>query len=141
MEHIGIEAADRTLSSTTQLVMRNAIHPVQRRFATEFAQFRYPRLAGRHGRFFSDTYFGPRSLRQNKMGQIFVNDIDFVKHIPMQTKSQAGDALVEFIQDVGIPSDLHTDNAKELTEGKWAMNVKKFQIKQTETEPFSPWQN
>ena len=37
----------------------------------------------------------------------------------MQAKSGAGDALNEFIQDIGIPSELHTDEAKELTLGKW----------------------
>ena len=47
--------------------------------------------------------FGPKSLCQNAMCQIFVNDIDFVKCIPMWLKMQAGDTLEEFLQDVGIP--------------------------------------
>jgi hypothetical protein len=37
----------------------------------------------------------------------------------MKLKSEAGFALQEFIQDVSVPSILHTDGAKELTEGKW----------------------
>jgi hypothetical protein len=32
---IGLEAAERTIQATTQLVVRNAVHPIQRRFRTE----------------------------------------------------------------------------------------------------------
>jgi hypothetical protein len=37
----------------------------------------------------------------------------------MQAESQAGDALLEFIQDIEFPSSLHTDDAKAETLGKW----------------------
>jgi len=59
----------------------------------------------------------------------------------MKSKSEAGHALLEFIQDIGIPSSLHTDNAKEMTSGQWETIRKDHQIKQTVTEPFSPFQN
>jgi hypothetical protein len=64
---IRLEAAERTLQAMTQLVVRNALHPIQRHFRTEVAQLRYNCLSGRHGRFYSDTMFGPKSLRQNSM--------------------------------------------------------------------------
>jgi hypothetical protein len=32
---IGLEAAERTIQATTQLVVRNAVHPIQCRFRTE----------------------------------------------------------------------------------------------------------
>jgi len=138
---IGLEAAERTLQATTQLVVRNALHPIGRRFRAEVAQLRYNRLSGRHGRFYSDTMFGPKSLRQNSMCQIFCNDVDFVKCIPMRMKMQAGDALEEFLQDVGIPADMHVDEAKELNLAKWGTVVKKFGIRQTQTEAYTPEQN
>ncbi len=75
------------------------------------------------------------------MGQIFVNNIGYTHFIPMEAKSEAGYALQEFIQDVGIPCTLHTDGAKVLTEGKWRDVCKTFGIKQTFTEPHSPFQN
>jgi hypothetical protein len=53
------------------------------------------------------------------MGQLFVNDIGFMRFIPMKLKSEAGYALAEFIQDVGVPASLHTDEAKELNLGTW----------------------
>jgi hypothetical protein len=49
----------------------------------------------------------------------------------MKLKADAGHALLEFIQDIGVPSALHTDNAKEMTSGKWETVQKDHQIKQT----------
>jgi hypothetical protein len=62
------------------------------------------------------------------MGQLYVNNDDFVKFIPMKKKSDAPETLVEFCQDIGIPSELHSDNANELTKGRWGELVKKYQI-------------
>jgi len=138
---IGLETSAKTLTATTQLTIRNAIHPIQRRFRTEVAQLRYPRLGGRFGRFSSDTIFSKTpSIRGNTCAQIFVNNIDFCRLIPMRRKAEAGDALVEFIQDIGIPSEMHNDDAKEQTLGKWKQTMQKFQIKQTLSQPYSPWQ-
>jgi hypothetical protein len=39
--------------------------------------------------------------------------------VPMKLKSDAPDALRQFIQEIGIPSQIHTDDAKELTLGRW----------------------
>mmetsp|Transcript_12766 Transcript_12766/g.18323 ORF Transcript_12766/g.18323 Transcript_12766/m.18323 type:complete len:92 (-) Transcript_12766:3255-3530(-) len=54
---IGHDTSATTLKATTQLTNRNAIHPIQRRFRTQAAQLRYPRLGGGFGRFSSDTMF------------------------------------------------------------------------------------
>lgn len=43
--------------------------------------------------------------------------------------------MLEFIQDIRIPSSLHTDDAKELTSGHWDQVRKDHGIKQ------SPFQN
>jgi hypothetical protein len=59
---IGLETAKRTLQATTQLAIRQALHPIQRRFRTEVMQLRYPRLGGRHGRFYTDTLFSRTRL-------------------------------------------------------------------------------
>jgi len=45
----------------------------------------------------------------------------------MEMKGQAGDALLEFIHDVGISIELHTDDVKEQmsANGKWQqVNIK-----------------
>jgi hypothetical protein len=74
------------------------------------------------------------------MGQMFTNDIHFTKFYPMRAKSEAAEALVSFMQDIGIPSDLHSDDAKELTQGKMGELLCKFWIKGIQSEPYSPWQ-
>ena len=37
----------------------------------------------------------------------------------MKTKAEAGYALQDTIREIGIPSHIHTDGAKELTQGRW----------------------
>jgi hypothetical protein len=74
------------------------------------------------------------------MGQIYTNDINFTKFIPMKKKSDAPDTLLAFMQDVGIPSDLHSDDAKELTQGRMGEITRKAWIKTSQSEPYSPWQ-
>jgi transposase len=75
------------------------------------------------------------------MAQLFVNDVKYLRIMPMRKKSEAGLALLELIQDIGIPSALHTDGAKELTQDRWKAVCDEYGIKQTITEPYSPWQN
>jgi hypothetical protein len=47
----------------------------------------------------------------------------------MQRKSEAGFTLLDLIQDIGIPSALHTDGAKELNQGKWKAICSDFGIR------------
>jgi hypothetical protein len=58
----------------------------------------------------------------------------------MKTKSEAPNTLISFMQDIGIPSHLHSDNANELTQGKMRELLKEFWIKPSQSEPHSPWQ-
>jgi hypothetical protein len=44
------------------------------------------------------------------------------------------------MQDIGIPSDLHSDDAKELFQGRMKELMRKFWIKGSQSEPYSPWQ-
>ncbi len=136
---LGLATAARTLDVTTQKGIRNAVHPLHRRYRTNQQQLRYNQLSSR---FYSDTMFSKtKSVRGYTMGQVFVNDLEFTRFIPMKSKADAGDALNEFVQDVGAPSALHTDDAKELTEKHWGKAWKALGIRQTLTEPYSPWQN
>jgi hypothetical protein len=49
------------------------------------------------------------------MGQMCINDVHFTKFYPIMSKAEAPDTLIELIQDISIPSVLHSDNAKEWT--------------------------
>jgi hypothetical protein len=104
-------------------------------------QLHYPCLGGRHGRFYTDTFFAKSpSLTGCQMAQLYTNDVHFTKVFPMKHKSEAHHTLVQLMQEVGIPSALHSDDAKELTQGKMAEVIKKAWIHPTQSEPYSPWQ-
>jgi hypothetical protein len=116
---IGEAAAAKTLRVTTQMGIRNCLYPIERRFRTKQSQLRYPQLSGRHGRFYTDTFFASvPAIDGSKCAQLFANDIGFSKIYPMRLKSEAPNALQCFIHDVGIPQVFHIDNAKELLEGR-----------------------
>ena len=59
----------------------------------------------------------------------------------MKSKSEAGNALTEFFEDKGVPTVMHTDGAKEFTQGRWKEILSQHGIKQTFAEQYSPWQN
>ena len=104
---IGLHTASQTLRVTTQKGIRNAVHPITRRYATKQSRLRYNQLGSQHGRFYSDTFFASsKSTRGNSMAQMFVNDIKYMRIFPMKKKSEAGNTLLELIQDIGIPASL-----------------------------------
>ena len=59
----------------------------------------------------------------------------------MQSKSETHETLNAFIHEVGIPYELHSDDAKGLMEGKFKQICRDYGIKTTYNEPHSPWQN
>ena len=100
---------------------------------------RYPNLKGK---WYSDTFFAKiTSVRQNTCGQIFTNGLGFDIPFPLATKGDALLGLDKFIQDVGIPQVLITDEAKEETLGAWLTTCQKYQIKMEQTVPYSQWRN
>ncbi len=101
------------------------LYPIERCFRTRQAQLRYRQLSGRHGQFYTDTFFSSvPSLSGATMAQLYVNDLGFTKVYPMKTKTETSVSLSAFIYEVGIPNPLHSDNAKELTHGKFKIICK-----------------
>ncbi|MEL6803179.1 MAG: hypothetical protein AAFO91_05255, partial [Bacteroidota bacterium] len=136
---IGIETAAKTLAVTTQHGIRNVTTPATRRFKTKAPAIRQFKLPGR---FYTDTMFGSvKSIRGHKCAQVFTNGEGFDYFLPMKTKGDAPWALQSLVHDYGVPTWITSDNAPELSEGKWAKTVREYQIRQTWTEPYSPWQN
>jgi hypothetical protein len=61
---------------------------------------------------------------------------------PLQTKQQAPDALMKWIHDIGVMSDLVYDGSKEQGGGKhWKEIEQRHHIHCHVTEPHSQWQN
>jgi hypothetical protein len=72
---------------------------------------------------------------------LFMNDVGFMKFFPLQTELIGQKNLVEFVQLVGIPPALHSDNANIFKEGVFKKTCQKYGIPQTFTESMTPWQN
>ena len=67
----------------------------------------------------SDTFFSEeKSLLGNTCAQMFCAPPGFVDVYPMKAKSEAGNALGDFVNDWGIPQFLSTDQAKEEWDGE-----------------------
>jgi hypothetical protein len=140
--NIPLKTAAQTIQVTTQKGIRMSIHPLHARYRTKQAQLWYNQLGGRHGRFYTDTMFAQiKSTRGNDMAQIYVNDINFTRVFPIRAKSEVGDTLVDFIRDIGIPSKIVSDYAKETMGAKFKLVADDHQIPRNVTEPYSPWQN
>ena len=139
---IGLKAAERTITATTQLLRRDLKGDISRRVRTKVHQRRYRQLDGYLGRFSSDTFFSKcNSLRGNNCFQLFTNKASFTKAYPMELKGDAPFALNKFIHEVGVPTEMHTDGSKKQSSGQWRKTCQKHAIYRTWNEPYSPWQN
>ena len=137
---IGIKTVERMLKATTQLGVQSAIHPLHCRYSTKEFRYRYNQLSTK---LHEDVIFSSvPSLSGNTCGVIFVNNLGFLHIVQMKSKSQAGKVSTAFFEDKGAPTVIHTDGAKELTQGCW-LEILSQQggIKQTFAKPYSPWQN
>ena len=77
--------AAKTRQVTTQKGIRSFTGHLTCRFRTKQATLRYDQLGGRHGRFYSDTFFSAvKSIRGNTLGQLFMNDAGFYHFVPMK---------------------------------------------------------
>jgi len=84
--------------------------------------------------------------RQDMAAQVFSNGKGCVEFVPVQNKGRCHDALLSFINDVGISGHLVSDGAKEQGElgaYKTYLNEvqRKYNIYQTFIQPHLPRQN
>ena len=142
MWNISLQDARNVLNTTTALSRRVQDGQMTRRFRTDSNQRRYRRLGGQFARFYTDTlFFGCKTLRGNSCAQLYVNRGGYTKVYPMISKSKAHESLSAFVHEVGIPGSIHSDDAREIVEGKMLEKMRKYEIYNTMNEPYSPWQN
>lgn len=138
---IGVQRAKDTLKCTTQQNIRSAILPLTRRYRTDLVSQRLKRLSTR---FYTDTIYAKhKSLQGHNCAQMFTDGEGFVVAFPLRSKEDAGEALQKNCRDVGIPNELHYDNANEMVgpNTKFQTLCREYKIKTSTTEPHSPWQN
>jgi hypothetical protein len=140
--YISIEDAARTLKCTDMDRIRQIKGKIHRRFKTMVHQKRYKQLGGYLSMFASDTFkSNVTSLRGNQYVQLFCNRANYTRCYPIKKKEHAWHALDRFLHEVGVPSEMLTDEAVELVRAEWARTCRKHKIYQVTTEPHSPWQN
>ena len=139
---IGLKKAKDTLSKTTQLNIRSALLPLTRRYRTDLLSQRLKRLSAR---FYTDTAFSKigNSIRGNECVQLFTDGESSIFAYPLKSKSDAGTALQDFCSQVGVPQELHRDNAPEMSgnDTEFMKVCRSNKVVSTFTEPHSPWQN
>ena len=141
---VSINKAKDTIKVTTQKGIRNLANPMMRRMKTQ----RWRTKRRLQGKWFSDTaHFPVKSiLQQSKAAQVFTNAKGYDEFIPIENESMCSDALVQFINEVGVPEHLVVDGARaqgshETYNTKWGKVVKQGHIHQTWIQPHCWWQN
>jgi hypothetical protein len=137
---IGLTQAHETIKVTTQNVTRSAVLPLSRRYRADRV-FQKPLL---RGDFYTDTMDGRcKSLNGNRYAQVFANKDFFATAFPLHAKSEAGDALRQFINEYGRPEKLTFDGSQEQCGKKteFMANVRKYATDHHITEPHRPNHN
>ena len=57
----------------------------------------------------------------------------------MVSKAYSYEALWHFVQDIGIMEQLVADGDPTMAYKAWKDTIWEYMIKQTTTEPYSPW--
>ena len=138
--NIGFESAKQTLNVTTQRGIRQAVHPMTRRYRTDLLQNKYKRL---NQTWYTDTMFlTHKSIKNETCSQVFTNT-SMIWAYPMRSKSQAGEALNAFKQDIGVPKRLIFDGSMEqcMPNTEFMKSIQRDHIEWRNIEPYSHWQN
>jgi hypothetical protein len=141
--HIGLATAKRTLLATLHQCLRTT-GLLTRRFKTDESQLRYKQLTRGYGTFYTDFLkVSTKSLHGHIGGVLYTNKLGFKKFYPCETEQglETSRTLRNFIETVGLPQAMHSDNHSNFKEGLFKKLLKKFGIYSTYTEPHSPWQN
>ena len=82
-------------------------------------------------------------MRQFTGGTLYTNKIGFKKFFPCshETSAETEHTLTGFIELVGLPPTLHSDNHKKFTEGIFKQLLQNVGIIPAYTDPHSHWQN
>ena len=112
---ITLEDSKNTIQATTQHTIQTSEGMKACRFKTVPHQCLYKHLGNDYlSKFCSDTFISKLpSLRDNPYVQLFVNRVNFNCSYLMQSRSHAPKALNRFLHEVGLPSEMLTDNAPE----------------------------
>ncbi len=111
---IDMDAAERTIDITSQHNQRSDNPTLSRNYGTNDRMLRYKRI---HEYFFMDTFFATskagKSSRGNSCCQLFVTDKGFVYVVPMRSKIDVLEAVMQFAKEIGSPAAIILDSDAE----------------------------
>ena len=125
---IGLNTAHDTLKVTTQQGIRQAVHPITRRYHTDTKSLKGCRLKAN---VYTDTsLINRRSLSGNVCYQSYFAEY-FIKIIPMKDRKNAADSLMTFAHDVGALVEIVLDHVAKLIgpESKFAEKTRFLSVK------------
>ena len=91
---------------------------------------------------FSDMLFvGTVFRRGNRCAQVFATDFGWARYFPMASRSEAPEnSSLLFARD-GVQLACIWDNAKDMMQGKFYMNLRDAACHLKQLEPYPPWSN
>jgi len=138
---IGLDRIKETIKRTTQSAQQLNQYPLLRHVAARFRFLRYPRLREIIA---TDSIFSSTpSINEGYNGAnvFYGTNSKYVRLYPFKSESEFPDTYLDFIKDEGIPSVLHSDNAKTITSKKMEKLHREYNSRWTSTEPHHPTQN
>jgi hypothetical protein len=136
---IPLDVATATLACSTQTAVRNVFSLSERKVRKKAPWLQFPSIKGI---FYVDSLFlKVPAIGGFKGGSLYTNGLGYDRFYPWVRKSDHADTHMLFINNVGLPQTLISDNAKEEVRGHTREMCTKYRINVKTTVPHSPWQN
>jgi hypothetical protein len=134
--NINLDKAKDTLRVTTQKGLRYAIHPIHRRYRVDHLAHLGLNAQQITKQIYVDHLQSKVKSLGQKMGAYVFTTGAFTKVILATSTAKAGEALSEFVMDVGVPTDIRTDLATYFTgrETEFVKETKRLHIRVTYAE-------
>jgi hypothetical protein len=134
--NINLDKAKDTLRVMTQKGLRYAIHPIHRRYRVDHLAHLGLNAQQITKQIYVDHLQSKVKSLGQKMGAYVFTTGAFTKVILATSTAKAGEALSEFVMDVGVPTDIRTDLATYFTgrETEFVKETKRLHIRVTYAE-------
>ncbi len=135
-----IDLCKKTMDATTQYARGHVELPMRDHYRSRYPALNCKRL---NEIFATDTFFSSeKALGGFTCAQIFVGKSSYLTEVfGMQKESSMSDTLNDFIRKWGAPYALLSDNAKSELSNAVKEILRKYNIKDLQTEPHHPNQN
>jgi transposase InsO family protein len=139
--HKPLQVIQKTFKATTRYASRiYGPHNMNRHFKSRFPILNRHRL---HETFCTDTWFSSTTaIHGYTCAQIFYGTTSrYISCYPMHKEADGPNILEDFVRNDGAPFTLKSDNSQMQSSDAWMDICRKYNIRQSFTEPHHPHQN